>query len=50
MSIIEAYKKGEGQLTSSYVHNCSKMSLLKLTISEGQGGGVRENKVEFLHH
>lgn len=28
----------------------SKMSLLKLTISEGQGGGVRENKVNFLHH
>ena len=49
MSIIEAYKKGEGQLTSGYVH-CSKMSLLKLTISEGQGGGVRKNKVEFLHH
>ena len=28
----------------------SKMSLLKLTISERQRGGVKENKVEFLHH
>ena len=26
------------------------MSLLKLTISERQRGGVKENKVEFLHH
>ena len=30
--------------------HCSKTSLLKLTISDGQRGRVRENKVGSLHH